>query len=125
MKRLFSLLLSLVTISLVSFAAIPDENEDILLNEERNNNTTKPRSVVIMPHAWFSSQTSTVKLQITSQDGYAIVTIKDNMGVDICSQSVLANGTMQQISLPNSPSNGIYYISIECSGTEYSGEFTI
>lgn len=124
MKQLlqFTFLILLAVASFLSYATTMDDEE---IDLENTNEGTKPRSVVIMPHAWFSSQTSTVKLQITSQDGSAIVTIKDNQGGDICSQSVLANGTMQQISLPNSPSNGIYYISIMCSGTEYSGEFGV
>lgn len=124
MKQLlqFTFLILLAVASFLSYATTMDDEE---IDLENINEGTKPRSVVIIPKAWFCSQTSTVKLQITSQDGYAIVAIKDNMGADICSQSVLANGTMQQISLPNSPSNGIYYISIECSGTEYSGEFGV
>lgn len=123
MKQLLQLSL-LVLLSVVSFHshAIRMDDEEIDLEPVKNQDI-KPRSVVIMPQAWFSSQTSTVTLQISSQDGYAIVTIKDNMGVDICSQSALANGTMQQISLPNYPSTGTYYISIECSGAEYTGNF--
>lgn len=122
MKQLLQLSL-LLLLSVVSFHSYAIRMDDKEIDLENKNEGTNPRSVVIIPQAWFSSQTSTVTLQISSQDGYAIVTIKDNMGVDICSQSALANGTMQQISLPNYPSTGTYYISIECSEAEYTGNF--
>lgn len=105
-----------------SYATKMDDKE---IDLENTNEGTKPRSVVITPMAWFSSQTSSLKLQITSQDGYAMVTIKDNTGIEICSQSVLANGTVQQFPLLNYPSNETYYVSIEFGAAEYTGEFNI
>lgn len=124
MKQLlqFTFLILLAVASFLSYATTMDDEE---IDLENINEGTKPRSVVIIPKAWFCSQTSTVKLQITSQDGFAIVTVKDSMGADICSQSVPANGTVQPLPLPNYLSTGTYYISIECGGTEYSGEFGV
>lgn len=122
MKKLLQLSL-LVLFSVVSFNVNATTLDDEKIDLEGGHEGTDPRSVVVPAKAWFNSDAATVKLQVTSRDGYAIVTITDAMGLEVCSESVIANGTIQHIVLPSYTPSEVYSLTVEYDGVKRTGEF--